>query len=318
MFLTFLVPQANVEYRREILVLNDGGHAALDWAVKAEGLSASSLDQDAPIVVVMHGLTGCSASMRSLCAEALAFGYRPVVFNKRGHGGVKLATAKLQAFGCVEDLSEAIAHVEKAFPAARLYGIGFSAGSGLLCSYMGEKGDESRLDAAVLVSPGYNALDLFCRGLIHPWYDFLMTQSLKQFLMPHTADLRDVINVDKALKASSIKEFDQHVYMKMHGYADLEAYWLKNNPMRDISSIRRPLLCVNALDDPVCTKENIARAVFVASETNMLVETDVGSHCAFFEGNWRLKSWANTFSMQYLNKVREFQGHPAAKSAMAG
>jgi abhydrolase domain-containing protein 15 len=306
--LTFLVPQADLRYKRELLDLDDGGQAALDWALESSSHSVHDLAADAPIVVVLHGLTGCSAAMRSLCAEALERGYRPVVFNKRGHGGVKLTTPKLQAFGCVRDLQQAIAHIERAYPSAKLYGVGFSAGSGLLTSYLGETGAQSRLEAGVMVSPGYNALDLFCGGKIHPLYDFLMTFSLKQFLSRHVNELQDVIHVPSALKASSIREFDEHVFMKMHGYEDIETYWKHNNPMREVDRIQRPTLCINALDDPVCTKENIPYESFQEDPLRILIETAHGSHCAFYEGHVVLKSWALGVAMDYLTKVREFQG----------
>jgi predicted alpha/beta-fold hydrolase len=255
----------------------------------------------------MHGLTGCSDSMRSLCASALARGYRAVVFNKRGHGGVRLTTPKLQEFGCVRDLNEALDRVQSKFPSAPLYGVGFSAGSGLLCSYLGETGDASRLHAGVLISPGYNAFELFCRGKIHPWYNYLMTFSLKQFLLRHKEQLRDVVDIKQALKATSIEQFDEHVFMAMHGYEDLESYWACNNPMRDVENLKRPLLCLNALDDPICTRETIPHAAFLENPISMLVETGTGSHCAFYEGHLRLKSWANDFAVEYLDHVREFE-----------
>ncbi|OWZ24066.1 Serine protease, partial [Phytophthora megakarya] len=305
-FLTFLVPQSPVKYKRDVLTFHDGGQASLDWALEASVEMKSSLKEDSPIVIIMHGLVGCSENMRSLCAEALAHGYRPVVFNKRGHGGMKLATPKLQEFGCVRDLQEAIAHVEKMFPDSELYGIGCSAGAGLLCSYLCELGDKSHLRAGVLISPGYNAFDLFCGGKINPFYNFLMTFTLKSFLLRHKNELGHVVNVPEVLKATSIREFDQHVYMKMHGYDDLEAYWKVNNPMRDVDNLHMPLLCINALDDPVCTKETIPYDVFLTKPKAMLMTTGEGSHCAFFEGNFQLKSWCNNAAMTYLDHLREF------------
>ncbi|KAI9991469.1 hypothetical protein PInf_019152 [Phytophthora infestans] len=313
-FLTFLVPQSPVNYKRDVLTFQDGGQASLDWAVESSVATTSPLKDDSPIAIIMHGLVGCSESMRSLCAEALVHGYRPVVFNKRGHGGLKLATPKLQAFGCVQDLQQAIAHVEKIFPNSELYGIGCSAGSGLLCSYLSELGDKSRLRAGVLISPGYNAFDLFCGGKINPLYNFLMTFTLKSFLLRHKNELSEVVDVAQALKATSICEFDQHVYMKMHGYEDLEAYWKINNPMRDVDNLKVPFLCINALDDPVCTKENIPYHEFSRKPNAMLITTPEGSHCAFYEGTFQLKSWCHGAAMTYLDRLREFNAN--TKSAV--
>ncbi|TDH69226.1 hypothetical protein CCR75_007794 [Bremia lactucae] len=305
--LTFVVPQSPIKYKRDILVLNDGGQASLDWALESSVTMNEPLQHDSPIVIILHGLVGCSESMRSLCAEALKHGYRPVVFNKRGHGGLKLSTPKLQAFGCVQDLMEAIAYVERTFPKSELFGVGSSAGAGLLSSYLCELGDMSRLRAGVLISPGYNAFDLFCGGKINPVYNFLMTFTLKTFLLRHKSELDQVVNVAGALRAKSIREFDEHVYMKMHGYPDLEAYWKINNPMRDVDNLKMPFLCINALDDPVCTKDTIPYHEFRRKPNAMLLETPEGSHCAFFEGNFfQLKSWCNEVAMTYLDRLREF------------
>ncbi|RHZ06029.1 hypothetical protein DYB26_012970, partial [Aphanomyces astaci] len=146
--LTVVWPQAKVEYSREMLRLQDGGHVAVDWCK-----GTAHLAEDAPIVLVLHGLTGCSDGYRSFCADALQAGYRPVVFNKRGHGGSTLAVPLLQAFGCVKDMKEVIHHIQRLFPASSIVGVGFSAGSGLLCSYLGETGKDSKLKAGVFVSP---------------------------------------------------------------------------------------------------------------------------------------------------------------------
>lgn len=123
--MTFLAPAAKVRYDREVIELSDGGHASLDWAVETESFSTLSLGENAPIALVIHGLTGCSDAMRPVCAEALARGYRPMAFNRRGHGGLPLATPKLQDFGCVQDLKQVIDHIERKNPQAKLYGIAY-------------------------------------------------------------------------------------------------------------------------------------------------------------------------------------------------
>lgn len=337
--LTFLVPQSRaVHYRRELLRLRDGGQAALDWALPsasgaasgaASGSSPSSADadplpDDAPVVVLLHGLTGSSAHLKSLSAAALRRGFRPVVVNKRGHGGVALATPRLQAFGCVRDLQDAVAHIEAQFPRARhRAAIGLSAGAGLLVSYLGETGAASRLDASVLVSPGYDAYELFCRGGMSATYDFLMTFSLKALLLRHAWSLRHVVDLPGALCATSIREFDRRVFARMHGFGDdLDGYWRANNPVRALENVEKPVLCINALDDPVCRREGILYDVIERNPRAMLLETAHGSHCAFFhrgggdkdasgaDASWIGlvdRSWADEAALEYLTLVRAFQ-----------
>ena len=55
-------------------------------------------------------------------------------------------------------------------------------------------------------------------------------------------------------KAKYIHEIDQEIYMRMSGHVTLGSYWKANNPMRDIHQISVPVLCINALDDPVCSR----------------------------------------------------------------
>jgi predicted alpha/beta-fold hydrolase len=138
-------------------------------------------------------------------------------------------------------------------------------------------------------------------------YDFLMTFSLKKLVWRHKKILSNVIDMQKAMKAKSVCEFDRQVSMKMHGYENLEDYWKKNNPMRDVFNIKRPLLCLNALDDPVCTKEQIPYQEIAQMNHVMLIETGSGSHCAFYQGHLKLKSWAPEVAMTYLDSVREYQ-----------
>ncbi|OQR92290.1 serine protease family S33 [Thraustotheca clavata] len=301
--MTLLVPQTKVKYNREILPMTDGGQIALDWCAGAE-----DFPDNVPVVIVVHGLTGCSYDMRSYCAEALEAGFRPVAFNKRGHGDTTLSSPKLQAFGCIQDLSQAIAHIKNKYPAAKLVGVGFSAGSGLVCSYLGETGANSKLSAAILVSPGYDALGLFCHGGIYPLYHFLMTFTLKGLLKRHKNVLSDAIDFDAAMNASSIPEFDKHVYMSMHGYDDLEEYWKHNNPMRQVNNIAVPTLCINARDDPVCTYGMIPfQGVFDSNPYAMLALTAHGSHCGFFElDGLEIKSWSTKVSLDYLKAALQY------------
>ncbi|RHY07324.1 hypothetical protein DYB37_004196 [Aphanomyces astaci] len=301
--LTVVWPQAKVEYSREMLRLQDGGHVAVDWCK-----GTAHLAEDAPIVLVLHGLTGCSDGYRSFCADALQAGYRPVVFNKRGHGGSTLAVPLLQAFGCVKDMKEVIHHIQRLFPASSIVGVGFSAGSGLLCSYLGETGKDSKLKAGVFVSPGYDSMELFCNGGINAPYNSILTFALKKFLRQHEDSLASTIDYAAAMKSRSVAEFDRHVYMTLHGYKDLASYWKHNNPMRSVENIAVPVLCINAKDDPVCPFGQINWSIFDINPNSLLALTTYGSHCGFYEHTTglQLKSWASKASLDYLSTALRF------------
>ncbi len=74
---------------REVLSLADGGEVALDWGIRKE---QNLSEQDLPVLLILPGITGYSSKnyVMHLVQDGLVAGYRPVVFNQRGIGGMKL------------------------------------------------------------------------------------------------------------------------------------------------------------------------------------------------------------------------------------
>lgn len=74
-----ILPQ--IQYRREILVLKDGGEVALDWL-------EDGIEPTAPLILILPGLTGESQAeyIKCLVMSAKKTGMRTVVFNYRGLG----------------------------------------------------------------------------------------------------------------------------------------------------------------------------------------------------------------------------------------
>ena len=251
----------------------------MDWL---EVDDDKSIKKVSPIMLLIPDLTGAAADLAAACTEALARKFRPVVFNRRGHGGTLLSTYRFQSFGDASDLEEAIQFITHMYPYAEIFAISFSTGSGLLLSYLGEAGATSKLNAAVCISPCFDAEALFKSNSLPEPYNWLWTFKLKSVLRQHPC-LGNVINYNLALQSTSIKELDERVYVKLNQYNSLEEYWRYNDPMRNITNISVPVLCVSALDDPICPKETIPFSLFKTSNNLFLVTTDKGGHCGFLE-----------------------------------
>lgn len=290
--------QEDLEFKREYLQMADKGVVALDWLVMDDD---KSLNKMCPVMLLIPDLTGAAADLVAVCTEALARKFRPVVFNRRGHGGTSLSTYRLQSFGDASDLDEAIQFIGHMHPYSEIFAIGFSTGSGLLMSYLGETGVATKLNAAVCVSPCYDAEALFKSNSIPEPYNWLWTLKLKSVLRQHPC-LGNVINYNLAMQSSSIKELDERVYVKLNQYNSLEEYWRYNDPMRNITNISVPVLCISALDDPICPKDTIPFSLFKTSNNLFLVTTDEGGHCGFLEDCFP-SSWANKLACEYLETV---------------
>lgn len=290
--------QDELDFKREYLQMEDKGVIALDWL---EVDDDKSIKRVSPIMLLIPDLTGAAADLAAACTEALARKFRPVVFNRRGHGGTLLSTYRFQSFGDANDLEEAIQFITHMYPYAEIFAISFSTGSGLLLSYLGEAGVTSKLNAAVCISPCFDAEALFKTNSLPEPYNWLWTFKLKSVLRQHPC-LGNVINYNVALQSSSIKELDERVYVKLNQYNSLEEYWRYNNPMRNITNISVPVLCVSALDDPICPKETIPFSLFKTLNNLFLVTTDKGGHCGFLE-DFFPSSWANKVGCEYLETV---------------
>lgn len=88
--------------------LKDGGEIALDWL-------KSGCSENAPIVIILPGLTGGSQSeyIKCLVSAANQKGIICCVFNNRGLAGMDLKTPRLYCAANCEDLSEVVNHVYK-------------------------------------------------------------------------------------------------------------------------------------------------------------------------------------------------------------
>ena len=75
--------------------MKDGGTVALDWGSDGK----TKIYKNSPVLIVVPTLTGDANGLRFLCKTGNEEGFRVVVFNKRGHGGNKLTTPRLQTFG---------------------------------------------------------------------------------------------------------------------------------------------------------------------------------------------------------------------------
>ncbi|CAH1802126.1 unnamed protein product [Owenia fusiformis] len=306
--LAALLPWPSVDFSREYFMMKDKGMVALDWAMSKPWI----LNKTSPVLLIIPGLTGGAESMAGVCQMASIRGYRCVVFNKRGHGGTRLSTPKLQSFGDPSDLRQCVKYIRMRYPKASIVGLGSSAGSGLLVSYLGEFGSSAYLKAGVLISPGYDAAELFSNTIQKP-YEYILLYSLKRLLSKHLHALSDVIHPHQALQANSLTEFEDAVYNKMYGYETMDHYWDKNNPMRDVDDVSIPVMCINSIDDPICKKKNIPFELFEIYPNFLLAATHKGGHCGFFTGSIP-HSWADKVAVEYLDAVLDFMKTSNCKS----
>eukprot|EP00123_Amoebidium_parasiticum_P004245 comp15531_c0_seq1/m.12570 comp15531_c0_seq1/g.12570 ORF comp15531_c0_seq1/g.12570 comp15531_c0_seq1/m.12570 type:complete len:424 (-) comp15531_c0_seq1:520-1791(-) len=283
-------------FKRELVDVEGGAeHVALDWAV-----GENEPAPDAPTMILLHGITGDAPSMAHLAREALSRGWRAVVVIRRGHGGLKLRTPKFNPMGCVHDLRKCIATIQERYPESPLALVGWSAGSGILVRYLGEEGSKTLIKVAVGLCPGYDVEKCFSR--IQPFYGRYMSGKLKSFFLKQHADtLSQVGSFEVAMNARNCNHFLESAH-GLFGFASYDEFLQHSNPMVVAHQIAVPLLCINALDDPICTSENVEEQAWLFDHVPnaILATTERGSHCAYLEGVG-LTSWLDRVTCDYVS-----------------
>lgn len=279
----------------ERLVMEDGGTVSIQWL----GLE---LPPETPVLVVLHTICGSAdASRRTIVALQRALGWVVAACNRRGHAGLPLTAPKINTMGSTDDFRAQLAAIETRRPGAPLYGLGISAGSGLLVRYLGEAREESRLKAGVALCPAYDLRDAFLYA--HRAYDAYLTRKMIDFfLRRNEAVLGTVDGFAECAESTSIAQFHDRIH-PLAGFSERETYYEETNPMAVAGDMQVPILVINSADDPVCVERNVLVHLdrMQQLERMTLAFTRRGGHCAFFEGPTARACWTDRVIAEYFS-----------------
>ncbi|KAI0374786.1 AB-hydrolase YheT [Pilatotrama ljubarskyi] len=292
-----------VEYDRKLLRTLDGGTIGIDLTPPAQD---RTLNDDTPIIVVLHGLTGGSheSYVRSILAPACTpveqggLGYRGIVVNFRGCAGVPLTSPQLYSALHTDDIRVAVMYIKKMYPKAPLIGVGFSLGANVLTRYLAEEGENSRLVAGCALACPWDTVassDHLERHFFHRHvYSRGMARNLQKVVARHMEALSKFPDslAWKAVKAASVKknmtllEFDDTVTRVVGGssppfpFPTAHDYYRAASSHRVLGDIRVPFLALNAEDDPIVSSFPVGEA---DNGWVVLGRTNGGGHLGWFE-----------------------------------
>jgi len=283
------------------LAMEDGGE------VTVEVSTDPSLTEDAPVMIILHTITGSSKESRQYMKEALRRGWRGIVFDRRGHLS-KLRTAGFNLMGDAQDTIKQVEYVKRRYPDSFLGMIGISAGSGLLVNYLGKQNVLTPVQAACCLCPAYDISKAFQKlSVNYPLVDKSLLKGVKRlFIHPNSEVLgmHCFESLEMCVKANTLDEF-----MRSHavyaGCTSAEDYFKQNNPMEWIGQVSVPLLVVNSEDDMVCLPQNIREDLFKYKYGNaLLLKTKRGSHIAYNEGMFGTGDYLPRISLEFLQAAR--------------
>ncbi|KAL0649982.1 hypothetical protein Bca4012_092673 [Brassica carinata] len=300
-------------YTRQLFRASDGGTIALDWLTNSDVLDGDLRNQreitkqdTTPIAVVVPGLTSDSSSayLKHLAYNTAKSGWNVVISNHRGLGGVSVTSDRFYNAGWTEDIRVVIRYLQQEYPLAPLFAIGTSIGANILVKYLGEEGEKTPLRGAVAICSPWDLLigDRFiCRTLKQKLYDRALTIGLQGYAQLHEPQYTRLADWEGIKKSRSIRDFDNHATCHVGKFETVDTYYRKSSSTQYVGNVAVPLLCISALDDPLCTKEAIPWEECWANKNIVLATTNHGGHLAFFEGLTASSLW-------WVRATNEFLG----------
>ncbi|KAJ3677880.1 hypothetical protein LUZ60_001683 [Juncus effusus] len=316
-FLNFFGRPPSFKYNREIYNLRDGGTVALDWLFSSnvsEGNNcnyrAFIIEDTTPLLFVIPGLTSDSASpyLKHLVYTFAKQGWNVVVGNHRGLGGISITSDAFYNAGWTEDVREIINHLHKEYPNAPLYSVGTSIGANILVKYLGEEGENTPLAGGASICSPWDLVvcDRFInRKLVQRLYDRALAIGLKGYAELHQTVLSRLANWEGISKSRTVRDFDNHATRHVAKYETVDTYYRKNSSVSYVEHVSIPLLCVSALDDPVCSSEAIPYDECRVNKNIVLATTTHGGHLAYFEGLTGKRLWWVRAASEFLSNLHE-------------
>jgi len=277
--------------QRERLWLDDDDFLDLDW----HGPHSAK----APLVLVLHGLTGSSNSPYVAgVQQALGRqGWASVALNWRGCSGEPNLLPRSYHSGVSEDLAAVIAHLRARRPLAPLFAVGYSLGGNVLLKHLGETGNDSQLLGAVAVSVPFRldqCADRIGQGFSKFYQAHFMRELVayvrnKQRRFKHDGrheGLATLAALGPLENMRTFWDFDGRVTAPLHGFSDASDYYRRASSRYYMSEINTPTLVIQAADDPFVFPHSLPEPDELSASTRLELHAK-GGHVGFVEGTLR-------------------------------
>jgi uncharacterized protein len=270
-----LTPVGTLLRQRHRVELADGDFIDVDIALAAavgvSGVEASPVEArdnvsgSRPLVFLLHGLAGCSASPYIIAMQSLlqAHGYDSAAMNLRGCSGEFNRLATAYHSGCSDDVEQVVSDLLGTSSKERaLVVVGYSLGANVLIKWLSETRHSGRVQAAISVSNPFS-LDVCCGRMNSGpafWYGRYFLQRLRGDLQNKLMRLEEQgldseIARIRALGTlnglRTLWDFDDAVTAPLHGFASAGDYYQRCSSRQFLPLVSVPTLVIHGHNDPI-------------------------------------------------------------------
>ena len=293
-----LAPRPRVFYLRERWETPDGDFVDVDWIRSpspvshkpgsvTDGCSAARAGpiQDQPLVVLFHGLEGCSRShyAHALMGAVARCGWRGAVVHFRGCSGSANRLPRAYHSGDSDELDWMLRRLREQHRGP-IHTVGVSLGGNVLLKWLGERGSAARaiVTSAAAVSAPVDltaAGDALGRGL-NRIYTRAFLATLKRKSLAKLDQHPGLYAAALVRRARTLRAFDDVVTAPLHGFRDTDDYWSRASSKPLLRNIAVPTLMINARNDPFLPAAALPTQADVSPAVT-LEFPDSGGHVGF-------------------------------------
>jgi predicted alpha/beta-fold hydrolase len=292
LYAALLAPRPRITYRRERWDTPDGDFIDLDWT-SDNGGDARTREADSrrvarPLVVLFHGLEGCSTShyAHALMAHVRDVGWRGVVVHFRGCAGEPNRLPRAYHSGDSAEIDWILRRFNQRLGAPP-HVVGVSLGGNALLKWLGERGAEAKslASAAAAISAPVDLMaagDALGRGF-NLIYTRAFLRTLKRKSLAKLEHHAGIYDDDRVRRARTLREFDDVVTAPLHGFLDTDDYWTRASSKPWLARIAVRTLLLNARNDPFLPAAALPATDEVSTEVTLEYPRD-GGHVGFVSG----------------------------------
>ena len=266
----------DINYQRERLELADGDFLDLDWVQ----------NHNTKLMIISHGLEGGTDRyyVKRTANYFSQRGWDILAWNCRSCSGEMNRLPCFYHHGATHDLADVVDHALKNRTYQQAVLFGYSMGGSLSLKYLGENpGRDSRIRGAVTFSVPCSLHDS-ARQLERRENRIYKMKFLKKLLVKiqkKALEHPGVIPVDPIENISSFDDFHRHYTVPLHGFENIGDFYKKATCDQFLPQINRPVLIVNAQNDPMLGKKCYPREV-ASQNPNVYLEIPTkGGHTGF-------------------------------------
>ncbi|KAH6837506.1 hypothetical protein C2S53_001029 [Perilla frutescens var. hirtella] len=293
----------NLVYQRLCVGTEDGGVLSFDWPANLDMEEERGFDTT---VLVVPGTADGSSErkIRAFVCDCLKRGVFPLVMNPRGCAGSPLTTPRLFTAADSDDISVAVQYITKKRPWTTLMAVGWEYGANMLTKYLAEFGERTPLTAAICIDNPFDLEEATRSSVYHPDFDQRQTDGLIKILQCNKELFQGRgkgFDVESALSASSVRDFERAISMIPYGFDTIEDFYAKSSTRDVIDKVKVPVLFIQN-DDRKVPFFSIPRSLIAENPYTSLLLCSYKPSSKIMD-DWSTFSWCQHLALEWLTAV---------------